>query len=286
MRFGAAMASAGLDRGLVALRERLVAFGVGAHPSLRRGAGERTAHLGRRAEREGALGDLGLGCYERARGDHRARADARAVEHLRAVADQALFPEPRRVDRAVGADRRAGADLGPATRRDVHDGAVLDVGAAAYDDRIEVAAEHGVVPHGRALLDRHVSDDHGGGRNERGRMDSRALALEAEQWHGLDPPSMLGGPTSYSHTPRQEEGMPFPQIAASAPTSSVFMSVTPAAPPRWSRSSKRRTTSRRFPGAGRWSSRSRSAPRPISWPTGSRARWPTRSSPTAPARSR
>src|SRR5437660_12699026 len=40
--------------------------------------------------------------------------------------------------------------------------------------------------------------------------------FEAEQWHGLDPRSMLGVPTSYSHTPRQEEGMPFPKIAAVA----------------------------------------------------------------------
>src|SRR5205807_1666716 len=78
------------------------------------------------------------------------------------------------------------------------------------------AAEHGVVPDRGALLDRHVADDHGSRRDECGGMNPRALALEAEQWHGLDPRSMLEVPTSYSHAPRQEEGMPFPKIAAVA----------------------------------------------------------------------
>src|SRR4029450_1241953 len=145
-----------------------------------------------------------------------ASADARAVEHGRAVTDQALFTERGGVDRAVVADRRARADLGAAARRGVHDRAALHVGAAAHDDRVEVAAEHGVVPDGRALLDRHVADDHGGRSDECGGMNLGTLPLEAEQWHALDPRSMLGVPTSYSHTRRQEEGMPFPKIAAVA----------------------------------------------------------------------
>src|SRR5215468_6269518 len=210
------MTSAGLDGGLVALRERLVAFGIGAHPALGRCAGEWTAHLRRRAQRERSLGDFGLGRHERARRHHRPRPDLRAVEYGRAVADQTFLAERRGVDRAVVVDGRAGADLGAAARRHVDDRAVLHVGAAAHDDRIEVAAEHRVVPDGGALLDRDVTDDHGGRRDECGRVDFRALALEAEQWHALDPRSMLGVPTSYSHTPRQEEGMPFPKIAAVA----------------------------------------------------------------------
>src|SRR4029450_7060070 len=52
--------------------------------------------------------------------------------------------------------------------------------------------------------------------DERRRMDPRTLTLEAEQWHGLDPRSILGVPTSYSHTPRQEEGMPHPETATVA----------------------------------------------------------------------
>src|SRR2546430_16624299 len=38
--------------------------------------------------------------------------------------------------------------LGPLARRHVHDRAVLHVRAPADDDRVEVGAEHGVVPHG------------------------------------------------------------------------------------------------------------------------------------------
>ncbi|PYN79152.1 MAG: hypothetical protein DMD96_18625 [Candidatus Rokuibacteriota bacterium] len=198
------------------LRECLVAFGVGAHPALRRRARERTAHLRRRAQGERALGDLGLGRHERSRCHHRAGADARPVEYRRTVADEALLAERCRVDRAIVPDRRAGADLSARAGRDVHDRAVLHVGTATDDDRVEVPAEHGVVPDGGALLDGDVADDHGGGRDERGGMDLRTLALEAEQWHGLDPRSILEVPTSYSNPPRQEEGMPLPKIAAVA----------------------------------------------------------------------
>src|SRR4029434_10429304 len=108
-----------------------------------------------------------------------------------AVSNQTFLAEQRRVDRAVVADGRAGADLGAPARRHVDDGAILHVIPAAHHDRVEVAAEHGVVPDGRALLDRHVADNDRGGRDERGRMHLRALALEAEEWHGLDPRSIL-----------------------------------------------------------------------------------------------
>src|SRR6266850_1871750 len=148
-------------------------------------------------------------------GHHGAGADPRAVEHGRAVSDQTFLAERRRVDRAVVADRRAGADLGSPARRHVDDGAILHVGAAAHHDRVEVAPEDGVVPDGRALLDRHVADDDRGGRDERGRMHLRALALEAEQWHGLDPCSILEIGSHLTRR-RQEVGMPFPNIAAVA----------------------------------------------------------------------
>src|SRR5439155_1373734 len=105
-RFGAAI-SAGLDGGLVALRERLIALGVGTHPALGRRAGERAAHLRRRAERERSLGDFRFGRHERAGRHHRPGTDARAVEHRRAVADQTFLAERRGVDRAGVAGRPA-----------------------------------------------------------------------------------------------------------------------------------------------------------------------------------
>src|SRR5262249_40598418 len=127
-------------------------------------------------------------------------ADPRAVEHGRAVTDQAFLAERRSVDRAVVADGRARADVGAAAGRDVDDGAILHVGAAPHYDRVEVAAKHGVVPDRRALLDRHVADENRGGRDERRRVHLRALALEAEQWHRLDPRSILEiGFSSYSN---------------------------------------------------------------------------------------
>src|SRR5438309_6550008 len=197
IRFGP-IASAGLDRHPVALSERLVRFGIDAHPELRGCAGERAADLRRCAQREHPVRDLGLGRHERARGYHRSGTDAGAVQNRRAVADQALLTQGGRVDRAVVANRRARAHLGSLARRDVHDRAVLHVRAAADDDRVEVGAEHGVVPHRRVLLDRDVPDEHRGRGDERGRMDLRASSLEAEQWHGLDPRSMLGLLPSYA----------------------------------------------------------------------------------------
>src|SRR5437667_243737 len=141
-RFGP-IASAGLDRHPVALSERLVRFGVDAHPELRRCAGERAADLCRCAQREHPVRDLGLGRHERARGYHCSGTDAGAIQNRRAVADQALLTQGGRVDRAVVANRRARAHLGSLARRDVHDRAVLHVRAAADDDRAEVGATLG-----------------------------------------------------------------------------------------------------------------------------------------------
>jgi hypothetical protein len=89
-------------------------------------------------------------------------------------------------------DGRATADLDARACRHVHDRAVLHVGPLADDDRIQIAAQHRVVPDRGARLDGHVADEDGGGRDERGRVDVRLLAFEAEEWHGLDPRSMLG----------------------------------------------------------------------------------------------
>src|SRR4029077_8660433 len=105
--------------------------------------------------------------------------------------------EPRRVHGAVVTDGGAGPDLHALRAVDVHDRAVLHVGAAPHDDRLEVGAHDGVVPDGGALLDGHVADQHRRRRDERGGMHARMFALEAEQWHGCDPRSMLEVSSSY-----------------------------------------------------------------------------------------
>ena len=141
---------------------------------------------------------------EGAAGDHRAHADAGAVEHGGAVADQAFLAEPGGVHGAVVADGGAGADLDALRAVDVDDRAVLHVGAAPHDDRLEVGADDGVVPDRRALLDRHVADEDRGRRDERGRVHARRFPFEAEQWHEVVPRSMLEVPSSLVRRRRPE----------------------------------------------------------------------------------
>src|SRR5947208_324151 len=175
----------------VSLRQRLVRGRVGLHPALSGSSCQRPLDLGRGADGQHAVGNLGAGRDQRAGRHHRARPDAGAVEHGRSVADERLLGDGRAVhDRGVadGGDR---ADRHGVHRRHVDHRAVLDVGAAAHDDGREVGAQHRVVPDRRVFLDRHVADEHGGRRNERARMDARRLSLEAEQWHGARPRSIL-----------------------------------------------------------------------------------------------
>src|SRR5438132_14054941 len=185
------------DACFVALGQHLVGLGIDAHPAFGGGAGQRAAYLGRRAHRQHAVGHLGARRDERAAGHHRPDADAGAVQHGGSVADEALLAEPGRVHGAVVADRGAGADLDALGAVDVHDRAVLHVGAPVDDDRLEIGAHHRVVPDRGALLDRDVADDDRRRRDERRRMHARMLSLEAEQWHGCGPRSMLVVFSSY-----------------------------------------------------------------------------------------
>ena len=108
------------------------------------------------------------------------RAPSSTVELLPTSASS---PMVARVHHAEVADGRARADLDAAHRRDVDHRAVLHVGAAAHHDRVEVGAEHGVVPDRRVLLHGDVADEARGGRDERGGMNARRLAFEREERH-------------------------------------------------------------------------------------------------------
>jgi len=114
-------------------------------------------------------------------------ADARAVEHCGAVADQRFGPDDGAVDHAQVTDGRALADLGHRVGAAVQHRTILDVRAAAHQDRAEIGAEHGAVPDGGFGLDPDVPDQGGRGRNPRRRADVRLAAFEGEQWH---PPIM------------------------------------------------------------------------------------------------
>ena len=68
--------------------------------------------------------------------------------------------------------------------RHVDHRAVLDVGARPHDDRIEVRAQHRVVPDGRARLHGDVADEHGRRRDERVGRDRRSFPAVAVERHG------------------------------------------------------------------------------------------------------
>jgi hypothetical protein len=91
------------------------------------------------------------------------------------------------VDHAQVADGGALADLGHRVVTAVQHRTVLDVRAAADEDRAEIGAEHGAVPDGGFGLDPDVPDQGGRGRDPRRRADVRLAAFKGEQWH---PPIM------------------------------------------------------------------------------------------------
>src|SRR5262249_49398979 len=95
---------------------------------------------------------------ERIRPDDAAIAAFRAVEDGRAHPDQTLVADVACVnDRAV-ADRRVVAHSHAVVVGQVHHREVLEVGALADDDRIDVAAQHAAVPHAALRAERYVAE--------------------------------------------------------------------------------------------------------------------------------
>ena len=73
------------------------------------------------------------------------------------MADGDKFAEPRLVRRV-----------------DVHDGIVLNVGARADGDAIDIAAQNRAIPNARFFHERDIADDSGTGHDVGGGMDARA----------------------------------------------------------------------------------------------------------------
>src|SRR5579884_1272864 len=140
--------------------------------------GERALHLAGRTHdeaarrKDGALGD------ERARGDDAAFSDDRAVQDRGAHADEAA-----RLDgAAVQRDGMADGDFVAKDQRvfvahDVEDRAVLNVGARADANVVDVAAHDNHRPDARVFADDHVSDNDGRGIDVGGGRDLRPLAF-------------------------------------------------------------------------------------------------------------
>jgi hypothetical protein len=99
------------------------------------------------------------------------RPDVHAVEENAAHPDQTIILDGAAVQDRAMSHPDPGADGTGKPLVHVDDGAVLDVGPFANDDRRHVTPEHRRVPDARLLAEGDVAEDDGGGRNEGGRMD-------------------------------------------------------------------------------------------------------------------
>ena len=110
--------------------------------------------------------------------------DDRPTADERAVLDHAALEVREVSDHAVVADDRGVLVDG------VDDGAVLDRGALAHDDRAVVAAQHRARPDRRVGADVHVADDDGVGVDEGVGVDRRDVDRPGRRW-ARDSPSGL-----------------------------------------------------------------------------------------------
>ena len=90
--------------------------------------------------------------------DNEEADDLRAIEDDRAHADEHFIRNGAGVEDRLVADGDQFADERGKIVRKVNHGAVLHIRARADDDAIDVAAQHGAVPHARLLLERDVAD--------------------------------------------------------------------------------------------------------------------------------
>src|ERR1051325_58594 len=135
--------------------------------------------LRRGAENEGAVGDFHSLSHERVVTDEARVADDCAVEDGAAHADQAFVADRAGVNDGGMADRHEVAEDRWEFIRQVHDGVVLDVGAAADDDAVKVTAENGAIPHARKITEGHVAKHDGRPREINSAAEGRLPTEEA-----------------------------------------------------------------------------------------------------------
>ena len=151
-------ASIHVDGGLVDGGQRALYFAGGTH------------HQAARRD-DGAFRKQGAGGYDAA------FADDYAVEDGGAHADEAAGLDGAAVQRDGVAYRDVVAeDERVFVLHDVEDGAVLNVGAGADADVVDVAADDAERPHAGVFADDHVADDDRGGIDVGRGGDLRALA--------------------------------------------------------------------------------------------------------------
>ncbi len=106
--------------------------------------------------------------------EHCAVLDHATVHDDGAHSNERLTLEPAAVDDALMANEHVVADeRAESATRHMNDGPVLDIGARADADAVDVAASNTVEPEARALADLHIADHVRAGRDERAFVDCR-----------------------------------------------------------------------------------------------------------------
>src|SRR4249919_2253623 len=153
------------------------------------------AYLFRRvAEPQLALADYLAGRDERTGPDETVLLDHRAIEQDRAHADQHRILDAAGVDDRLVADGHVLADHGGEAAElgvrpvvaDMHHGAVLDVGARADTDEVDVPADDGAGPDRDILAEDHVADHGGGGVDIAALAENRHLVEVGADVNGQD----------------------------------------------------------------------------------------------------
>ena len=104
-------------------------------------------------------------------------ADVGAIEDGAVHADQAFIADATGVDDGAVADGGPVADFAGVIVGEMDDGAVLNIGVMADLDEVDIAAEHGVVPHAGVGAERDIAHDNGGASEVRA-LTEGGLAAE------------------------------------------------------------------------------------------------------------
>src|SRR6185295_6577059 len=89
-------------------------------------------------------------------------------------------------DRAMPDGHLLGDDGRPLGVRDVDGAVVLDVGAGADADEVDVAADGGAVPDGTVVAELHIADDRGVLGDENTLAEARVFPFVTAEDHGPD----------------------------------------------------------------------------------------------------
>ena len=140
-------------------------------------------HPARRAHHEAAFGDfLALG-DQRARANQAVAPDARAVEHRGPHADQNILFEDAAMQHRLVTDGAARTDDERIAHVGVHDAVLLHIAARAHADFLVVAAQGAAKPDRGQILDHHLADQIGIGRNPGVFGNLRRVAVKAVECH-------------------------------------------------------------------------------------------------------